>query len=381
MLLDMSQEAYVSDHRLPFGRGNRVGPSLALLLLGALGVAALCAAPTWAITIQDGSDPASHLVQPGSPYDMVGFFSLVDGASGVMVGPREVLTAKHVVAGVTDPTSVSFRLDLPSGTVYCPVSQIYQNPDADIALVILASNTGLSGYGMYSGTSEYGKNITLAGYGSTGTGSTGSLYGDPRGTKRFATNVVNGAGPSGNGQVISYTFDANGPSTEGMITYGDSGGPSFITDNSGNLRLAGIHSAISQGSGHTGSPALGQYGDTAYDMRISSYRMWAASLVPGDANGDGKIDIKDYNLWAGNYGKSGSGLAGDFNGDDVVDGADYTILADDWGFNTGAVSATGGDMSGYEVSPIPDMSVPEPATMALLMAGAALALRRPRAAK
>jgi hypothetical protein len=342
---------------------------------------ALCAAGAQAITIQDSSDPASHLVQPGSPYDMVGYFGLVGGASGVMVGPREVVTAKHVVAGVTDPTAVVFRLDLPGGTVYLPVSQIYQDPNADIALVMLASNTGLTGYSMYSNSNEMNKNVTLVGFGSTGTGSTGSLNGDPRGTKRQATNVINGVGYSNGTDVISYTFDANGPITEGMITYGDSGGATFITDTLGNLRLAGIHSSISQGQGHAGSPALGQYGDTAYDIRMSTYSTWVARMVPGDANGDGRIDIDDYNLWAGNYGKTGLGLAGDFDKDGVVDGADYTILADDWGFNTGAVSATGGDGAGYQVAPIPGMLVPEPATMALLMAGAVLMLRRPRAAK
>lgn len=374
----------MSNHRLPSGPGNRagLGRALSMLLLGSLGVVALCASPAWAITIQNASDPASHLVQSGSPYDMVGSFdSLVGGASGVLVGPREVITAKHVVAGVTDPTSVSFRLDLPGGTVYCPVSQIYQDPDADIALVILANTTGLTGYSMYGIADEMDKNLTLVGYGSTGTGSTGSLSTDPRGTKRKATNVVAGVGYSGSTDVMAYKFNANGPITEGMITYGDSGGASFITGASGNLLLAGIHSSVSQGLGHAGSPALGQYGDTGYDVRMSSYRWWASSLVPGDANHDFKIDIGDYNLWAGNYGKTGSSLAGDFNGDGVVDGADYTILADDWGFNTGVVSATGGDAGSYEVPAIPGMAVPEPATMALLMVGGVLLLRRPKAAK
>lgn len=371
----------MSDHSQSFGRGSRVGPRLVLLVVGGLALTILCAAPAWAITIQDGSDPASHLVQPGSPYDMVGYFSLVDGSSGVMVGPRQVITAKHVVAGVTDPTSILFRLDLPGGTVYCPVSQIYQDPDADIALVILASNTGLTGYSMYTRTDEMNKQITLVGYGSTGTGSTGSLYGDPRGTKRQATNTISGVGYANSQSVIAYKFDANGPSTEGMITYGDSGGPDFITDSSGHLCVAGIHSSLSQGTGHVGSPALGQYGDTAYDMRISTYSSWVESLVPGDANGDGKIDIKDYNAWAANYGKTGSDLLGDFNGDGAVNGADYTILADDWGFNTGAVSAVGGDAGGSEVPAIPGMFVPEPATMTLLLAGIALGLRRPKAAK
>lgn len=48
---------------------------------------------------------------------------------------------------------------------------------------------------------------------------------------------------------------------------------------------------------------------------------------PGDANGDGKVDGRDYVIWLQNYGKSTSkGVSvGDFNKSGKVDGVDYTI--------------------------------------------------------
>ena len=49
--------------------------------------------------------------------------------------------------------------------------------------------------------------------------------------------------------------------------------------------------------------------------------------IPGDANGDGNVDIADYVIWFNNYKKSLSGgsVVGDFNGSGTVDGVDYII--------------------------------------------------------
>lgn len=50
--------------------------------------------------------------------------------------------------------------------------------------------------------------------------------------------------------------------------------------------------------------------------------------VPGDANGDGRVDGLDYVAWLTNYGGSGSG---DFNNDGRVDGLDYVIWLNNYG--------------------------------------------------
>jgi hypothetical protein len=61
-----------------------------------------------------------------------------------------------------------------------------------------------------------------------------------------------------------------------------------------------------------------------------------ASQIPGDANGDGVVNISDLAILAAHYGvSSGATWAeGDFNGDGAVNVADLSILASHWG-NTG----------------------------------------------
>jgi hypothetical protein len=79
--------------------------------------------------------------------------------------------------------------------------------------------------------------------------------------------------------------------------------------------------------------------------------------IAGDINGDGLVDVADYNIWAANVGKTGATWAeGDLNGDGLVDVADYNI----WAANVGRTSAT-----------------PEPISMIILAVGGGLmALKR-----
>jgi hypothetical protein len=80
------------------------------------------------------------------------------------------------------------------------------------------------------------------------------------------------------------------------------------------------------------------------------------NVVPGDINGDGLVDVADYNIWAANVGMTGaSWWQGDLNGDGLVDVADYNI----WAANVGKTSST-----------------PEPATLSLLALGGIAMLRR-----
>jgi hypothetical protein len=75
-------------------------------------------------------------------------------------------------------------------------------------------------------------------------------------------------------------------------------------------------------------------------------------LIPGDINGDGLVDVADYNIWAANVGKTGATWdQGDLNGDGLVDVADYNI----WAANVGKTSAT-----------------PEPISMIILAIGGGL---------
>ena len=79
--------------------------------------------------------------------------------------------------------------------------------------------------------------------------------------------------------------------------------------------------------------------------------------IPGDANGDGRVDGSDVTILAGNW-QYGVGMSepdgtykmGDFNGDGCVDGSDVTILAGNWQYGTTS----------------PSVTVPEPSEVLLL---------------
>jgi hypothetical protein len=72
--------------------------------------------------------------------------------------------------------------------------------------------------------------------------------------------------------------------------------------------------------------------------------MQAKSLILGDANSDGMVDVGDLGILAANYGGSGKSWAqGDFNGDTLVDVGDLGILAAHYG--QGTTSTTSADFS------------------------------------
>ena len=81
-------------------------------------------------------------------------------------------------------------------------------------------------------------------------------------------------------------------------------------------------------------------------------------LAPGDANGDGRVDINDLTIVLANYGQIGmTWTSGDFNGDGTVDINDLTIVLSNYG-----------SMAGSSGRPA---TVPEPTAAALLAAAAA----------
>ena len=103
-------------------------------------------------------------------------------------------------------------------------------------------------------------------------------------------------------------------------------------------------------------------GDSPYSDTSDS-----RTLVPGDTNGDGLVDMTDYSAWFNNYGKTGVTLAdGDMNGDGTMDMGDYAL----WFNNYGLGGSASGD---YRV----DASVPMPiaTTHATAPAAAATAYR------
>lgn len=95
----------------------------------------------------------------------------------------------------------------------------------------------------------------------------------------------------------------------------------------------------------------------AYDAKVANiaghYSAATVAKIPGDANGDRKVDGSDVTILAGNW-QVLSGATwdmGDFNSDGKVDGSDVTILAGNWQAGVTTASA----------------SVPEPSSLMLLI--------------
>ncbi len=86
---------------------------------------------------------------------------------------------------------------------------------------------------------------------------------------------------------------------------------------------------------------------TAY---VDNIKLNYASLILGDANGDGKVDEVDAARLAANWLGSGGWAQGDFNEDGVVNDADATIMAANWHYG------------------VSQASVPEPRAFAPLLA-------------
>ena len=100
----------------------------------------------------------------------------------------------------------------------------------------------------------------------------------------------------------------------------------------------------------TFQPETLMYSDGWVYFTVDQFSGYAVSgdstaLVPGDANGDGRVDGSDVTILAGNWqaGVDSTIFAtrsmGDFNSDGKVDGSDVTILAGNWQYGVSATTA------------------------------------------
>jgi len=94
----------------------------------------------------------------------------------------------------------------------------------------------------------------------------------------------------------------------------------------------------------------------------------ALTVVPGDASCDGTVDSVDYEILRNSFGSGGDPRA-DFNGDGIVDIEDFAVLRTRFG----AAPPPSGDQFAATTTP-------EPAALGLLVAGAAVLLKKRRKA-
>ncbi len=320
------------------------------------GLVVLTAAPARGIVF--GDDPANHEAAPDSRLNMVGYLDTAGGTSAALIDEWHVLTAGHAVAGPV--SGRTFTLRLPDGDRSFGLAGKSVHPQFDLAVVRLADCTWLAGYELYTGAAEAGREVVLAGFGVSGVGfPEPGAY--PRGRGRAGANRIENVFEN----FLAYDFDPPGGEfglDEAIPAAGDSGGPTFLSED-GLLRIAGIHVSISDSDADGICP---EYNDFGVDVRVSPLAEWIRSQVrqpprPGDANCDGMVDGADLSQLVANWMRTDRRWSdGDFTGDEIINGLDLSLLAANW------LTTPAGQ------------SIPEPATLVLLLAGWSALPRRRR---
>lgn len=188
-------------------------------------------------------------------------------ASAVIIKPRWALTAAHVINGSKNDV-------IYVGEKKHPVAYKVQHKDYDedkvglhdIALCYIEDDFGLDFYvPLYRKSDELGKAVTIAGWGSTGTFTTGATKSDN--LRRAGHNKLTSAFLS----VVACSPRKEGRfPLEFMIAPGDSGGGMFI----GN-ELAGINSFLA----HSDGKSDGSYTDDSAFTRVSMYVPWVDEQI------------------------------------------------------------------------------------------------------
>lgn len=85
-------------------------------------------------------------------------------------------------------------------------------------------------------------------------------------------------------------------------------------------------STVTSSGGNLTIPVSNLSRDIAIKIRHESYTGETPQSIPGDANGDSKVDGLDYVIWLNNYNTNKTGPSnGDFDNNGRVDGVDYVI--------------------------------------------------------
>ena len=278
-------------------------------------------------------DTAAARVDPNttlSPWS--GVVSVVVGGapfSGVVIGPRHVLTAAHVALN-QNPANVTVVANISASPALLAVEAVTSYPTAafpydDLSLLRLVQPVpaGVAIYTIMDVAQPLGTRVTLVGYGASGNPATGASVAGTSTVKRRGQNVIDqltdrvdtsgrtGAfylydfdGPSGNGPIGGATL---GNSTETSVAGGDSGSAAFVDTGSGPA-LYGLNTAVINFSG---APA-GAFGSGGTGMVLSHppYLAWLAAQTNNTlslSSQVGSADVPALAPWA--LAALGGGLA------------------------------------------------------------------------
>lgn len=191
-------------------------------------------------------------------------------ASSVIIRPRIILTAAHVVDGASE----MFVIDNDGNSIVIKFALYLDKWNKnefgpnDIAICFLEKDILLNFYPeLYDNNDEVGKICSLSGFGITGDYIKGSSLFDDK--KRAGSNIID--------EIFNDTLStsvANGKKTnlEFLISQGDSGGGLFIDQ-----KLAGIHSSIM--TDDKDKNLNSDYKDCSSHTRISIHKKWIDSMV------------------------------------------------------------------------------------------------------
>lgn len=318
--------------------------------------------------------------------------------SVVPVGPNYVLTARHINPGGGEGTTIVI-----AGQSY-RVVELFDHAEADLRLARIARADGqpaeLATWApLYVGTREMSAYTVFGGYGK-GRGDplvdNGKTYGyawsgADNSTLRWGENRIEGidvatvqsAGTTTH--VLLVDFDGPGGTyvAEAGLAEWDSGGGWFVRDG-GTWALAGmslyaephVAGAISLQQSWFDDPTTPQKDpDIVAGARVSAYvgfieGVLALRRFPGDADEDGVVGLADLAILASSWNLSGGWDEGDFTGDGQVDLADLGVLASHWNQSAPGVAAPADALS-FAAALQAYPSIPEPASLALVTAGAA----------
>jgi hypothetical protein len=190
-------------------------------------------------------------------------------ASCVIVSPRCVVTAAHVVDGCEEHFVLcdnGERHDIESVATH---PDFANEKSVDLAVCKAKRPFSLDFYPpLHALKDEPGQVASISGYGLTGTFDTGGVIYD--GQKRAGSNVVDRAE---RGLLICSVDSHRKTELEFLIASGDSGGGLFL----GN-ELAGINSFLMV----AGRSPMARRGEESAHTRISEYREWIEGAINGE---------------------------------------------------------------------------------------------------
>lgn len=218
--------------------------------------------------------PDSKYIEYGAKHECVvkieglyGEKSAKYAASAVIIKPRFILTAAHVIHESKD-----CYITLKDKKINILFSMFLTDYDTDkigpndIAICYLEEDAIIDFYPeLYAEDNEVGKICSLAGFGITGTHKTGMINGD--GKKRAGSNIVDGII---SGMLVCSVNKPPKTALEFLIANGDSGGGLFIDQ-----KLAGIHSCIMTSDGNLNA----NYNEDSLHTRISLHKDWIEATI------------------------------------------------------------------------------------------------------